>query len=422
MRTIAAAVALGFVFALAVRSELAPLAAQSYSNAVEELNRKLRDGDARFTFESRSGYVTSVLDALAVPVESQMLVFSPSSLQAKLINPANPRAVFFSDSVHVGFVRGGDLIEVAVHDADKGVLFYTLDQHTTSLPQFRETTICHSCHKSRETLGVPGLLTFNTSQPAGVSLFATGSVPDHRSPFEQRWGGWYVTGSSGTARHNGNNAATVAAGAGRELASIEGLFDTEGYPSTHSDIAALMVYLHHTHMTNLIARIGWEVRDAQTRQQGFLLRPDETSRIAAQLRDITTEFVDYLLFVDEARLAGGIRSLSGFVEKFRAGTPHDEKGRSLYQLDLTRRLMRYPCSYLIYSPAFDALPSAAKEAIYGRMWQVLSGQENGRRYTTALSPADRRAIVEILVGTKTDLPDYFQPASVSSGSRVREAA
>jgi len=70
--------------------------------------------------------------------------------------------------------------------------------------------------------------------------------------------------------------------------------------------------------------------------------------------------------------------------------------------------MKYPCSYLIYSPAFDALPPGAKDPIYRRLWHVLSGQEPDARYRSALSLADRQAIVEILRDTKTDLPRYFQ--------------
>jgi len=72
--------------------------------------------------------------------------------------------------------------------------------------------------------------------------------------------------------------------------------------------------------------------------------------------------------------------------------------------------MKYPCSYLIYSPAFDALPPRAKDPIYKRLWDVLSGEERDPRYQTALSRADRHAIIEILRDTKKDLPSYFQGA------------
>jgi hypothetical protein len=70
--------------------------------------------------------------------------------------------------------------------------------------------------------------------------------------------------------------------------------------------------------------------------------------------------------------------------------------------------MKYPCSYLIYSPAFDALPPLVKNPIYRRMWEVLSGEESDTRYRAALSRADRQAVVEILRDTRKDLPRYFQ--------------
>ena len=407
MRVMTATVGAVFLLVLATGA----VQSQTALNAVDQLNARLQSGAARLTFEGRGGYLRSVLDELQVPIESQMLVFSPTSLQARRINPTNPRAIFFTDSLQVGFVRDGELLELAVHDAQKGVLFYTLDQKSVAAPRFKETTICLNCHKQRDTtLGMPGILMLNTDMTTPVELFASGTVTDHRTPFEKRWGGWYVTGSSGAARHNGN---VIAAGAERrELSSVEGLFDLDGYPSAQSDIAALMVFLHHTQMTNWIARIGWETQDAQSRRQALLAPTGEADRAAAQLRGVASEMVDYMLFVDEPRLSGGIRSLSGFVEKFSTQVPRDRNGRSLYDLDLTRRLLRYPCTYLIYSPAFDALPAQAKAAVYERLWQVLSGQENDPRYRAALPEADRRAIVEILRDTKGDLPGYFDPAKL----------
>jgi hypothetical protein len=126
------------------------------------------------------------------------------------------------------------------------------------------------------------------------------------------------------------------------------------------------------------------------------------------MNGVASEVVDYLLFIDEARLPDRVRGASGFAERFSGLGPRDRKGRSLHELDLNRRLMKYPCSYLIYSPAFDALPAAAKEPIYRRLWQVLSGEERDPRYLAALSLSDRQAIVEILRDTKKDLPAFFQ--------------
>jgi len=161
-----------------------------------------------------------------------------------------------------------------------------------------------------------------------------------------------------------------------------------------------MVIGHQAHMTNLLTRLGWEARVAARRTVG---RTQKGDRVA----DAASDLVDYLLFIDEAPLPRRIEGSSGFAEKFSARGPKDGRGRSLYQLDLERRMMRYPCSYMIYAPAFDALPEPALDAVYRRLWQVVSGQETSKRYGK-LTPADRAAITEILRDTKKNLPPYFR--------------
>jgi len=158
-------------------------------------------------------------------------------------------------------------------------------------------------------------------------------------------------------------------------------------------------------MANLLTRAGWAARVADRSAS------NESAARSVILTGIAREVVDYLLFIDEARLADAVRGGSGFAERFSALGPRDRKGRSLHELDLSRRLMRYPCSYFIYSPAFDALPPSVRDLIYRRMWEVLSGQERDQRYQSALSRQDRQAIVEILRDTKRDLPQYFQNVS-----------
>jgi hypothetical protein len=169
-----------------------------------------------------------------------------------------------------------------------------------------------------------------------------------------------------------------------------------------------MVFDHQMHMTNLITRVGWEARAAE-----YDLRHGASVDFTRLLRGAAQEFVDYLLFVDEAPLSAPIQSrrekTSGFVAAFEARGIRDRKGRSLKDLDLTDRLLRYRCSYMIYSTAFDELPGSAREAIYERMWQVLSGHVSGERYAR-IPAAERQAVVEILRDTKRDLPQYFRAA------------
>jgi hypothetical protein len=305
-------------------------------------------------------------------------------------------------------VRDGEVLEVAAQDATQGIVFYTLDQQATEAPQFKRMTTCLGCHSGSHTLGVPGLLMFST-KPSDTQSFARSVTMDHRSPLKERWGGWLVTGSSGSSGHLGNMVKPLDGLPSRALSSVEGLFDADGYRSKYSDIAALLVFSHQTHMTNLLTRAGWEARAADPAlHPGFVADPGEGDRIAEVMRGIAREVVDYLLFIDEAPLPEPIHGSSGFTERFSATGPRDRRGRSLHELDLTQRLMKYRCSYLIYSPSFEALPLSVKEPIFQRIWQVLSGQERDARYQSALSRTDRQTLVEILRDTKPDLPAYFQ--------------
>src|SRR5215203_312364 len=383
------------------------------NNLVEDVNRQLQAGALRFTFEGRAGYLRSAIEALHIPVDSQLLVFSRASLQGKQINEQSPRAIFFNDRVALGWVRGGDLLEIAAHDQQSGIVFYTLDQRaeTSDPPRFKRAFICLGCHMAGDTLGVPGFLMFSTTRPDPAQRFSLPRFVDQTDSLERRFGGWFVTGNAGTTKHMGNEAAALDARASRELASVDGLFDTDGYRTLSSDIVAHLVFTHQIGMTNLLTRAGWQARVADPAlHPPYSAAPGEEERIALMMNGVASEVVDHLLFVDEAPLTDRVRGQSGFAERFAASGPQDRLGRSLYELDLNRRVMKYPCSYLIYSPAFDALPPRAKDPIYKRLWAVLSGEERDARYQQALSRADRQAIIEILRDTKKDLPAYYQGA------------
>ena len=373
------------------------------SNVIDDLNARLRDGSAKLTFDGRSGYLQSALDVLGLPVDSQLLVFSQASLQGRLIGPTNPRSIFFNDRVFLAWVRDGDVLEAIAHDETEGAVFYTLAQRPDGSPIFEREFKCLACHMNGDTSGVPGLLMFSTTRDnSGNNLKLV--TTDHRSPVATRWGGWFVTGDSRAARHQGNQVPAFATKPAGSLASVSGLFDAGGYRGATSDIAALLTFSHQTEMTNLLTRASWEARASDP-----ALHPNtraDMTLVEAAMRVVAEEVVDYMLFVDEAPLPNPITGSSGFTERMSASGPRDRRGRSLYELDLNKRLLKYPCSYLVYSPAFDALPPLVKQPIYRRLWQVLSGEVTDARYAV-LSLADRQAVVEILRDTKPDLPAYF---------------
>jgi hypothetical protein len=374
------------------------------SDAVTQLNRALRTGQRVLEFDTRTGYLVSVLRALQVPEESQMLVFSPTSLQADRISYHNPRAVYFGDTVSVGWVRGGDILEVAALDPTQGVIFYSIAQQPSASPQFRRTDSCLACHLSWDTAGVPGLLlTSMFPLPDDPNAYANGFTTTQSSPYEQRWGGWWVTGDHGGARHMGNvpvmppDKKLAIATPTRALASVEGLFDLAGYLSPYSDVVAQLVLAHQTRVTNMIVRLGWEARVAAA---------EPGADGAVRVREAAAGLVDYMLFVDEEPLPGRVRGSSGFAEAFARAGPRDSRGRSLRDFDLERRLFRHPLSYMIYADAFDHLPDEAKEAVYARLLHVLTGRDPHPRYRV-LTAADRRAIAQILRDTKKGLPEAF---------------
>ena len=404
----AAALALTFVPVGAGQSPLTPSAMRNHpaiqyqrtppQDDVARLNERLRNREVTLEFEPTTGYLRSVLALLGVPDDSQLLVFSKASFQARRISPTNPRALFFNDRTSVGWVRGGEVLEFVSQDPRQGAIFYTLEQDPSVPPRFdRNLTTCVQCHTTDATANVPGMFVMSVIPSGdGSVLYAPTFGVDHRTSFENRWGGWYVTGQA-PAPHMGNT--TIDPGTelesilgDRHVASLESRFDTSGYPSRHSDVVALMVLEHQARLLNLMTRVGWESRIGQ-----------EAARF---LDEEVQELVDYLLFVDEEPLPRPVTSTSTFARTFARQGPRDSKGQSLRELDLRTRLMRYRCSYLIYSESFDAIPEQAKRAIYARMWQILSGSAKEPRYAR-LSGEDRQAVIEILRETKADLPAYF---------------
>ncbi len=370
---------------------------------IARLARKLDKGEAKLTWSpSRLGYLPSLLKNLDINPDSQMLVFSKTSFQAPLINPRAPRAIFFNDTVSVGSVHNGEVLELAALDPTLGVVFYTLSVDQSAKPAFLRRDVCLQCHQGPATLGVPGLEVGSSFPgPDGSPIFHSGfTAIDHRIPISDRWGGWYVTGNTGKQTHRGNavvrdpdSPTEFDRTNAMNLASLTGRFSPEGYMSMNSDVVALMVLEHQTRMTNLIIRTGWETR----------VDPTATDKLNADI----DELVAYMLFADEAALTEPVSGSSTFTKTFAERGPRDKQGRSLRDFDLKTRMFRYPCSYMIYSEAFDHLPDWARERVYRKLYDVLTSDNPGDRYKK-ISAADRTAIREIVRDTKPGLPAYWK--------------
>jgi hypothetical protein len=372
------------------------------ADRVATLSRTLTTGERSLYRDARTGYLRSVLDALGVPAESQLLVFSKTGVQRAYTSPHNPRALFFNESVVVGYVPGAPVIELAAQDAQQGVVFYTLDQ-TAAAPVPTRQTMCLTCHVSASTLDVPGMIVRSNAVAEDghvMPQFGSNDV-NHETAHTDRWGGWFVTSDAAPARyaqraHAGNITVTTE-GTTSNQAFIDWLDsspETRGYLSPSSDIVALLVFDHQMHAINLLTRLNWESRVASGTHP--------TAGSDGTVRRLVNEFADYLLFINEAPPLVPLTSRAGFAAHLESRTPKDRHGRSFGQLDLVKRLLRYPCSYMVYSEAFDGLMPAVKQAVYGRMVEILAG---GDEHAAArLSADDRRAILDILRDTKRDFP------------------
>ena len=160
---------------------------------------------------------------------------------------------------------------------------------------------------------------------------------------------------------------------------------------------------------NLVTRVNWEVRTllaGQAEQPGRARDSSQEADLEAQIATIAEPLVRAMLFVNEATLSGAISGTSGFRSHFESRGPLDGNGRSLRHLDLTGRLFRYPMSFLVYSEAFEGLPTEAKEQVFRRVWEVLAGVDRSGQFDH-LSVIDRSAILEILRDTKEDFASWL---------------
>ena len=230
-------------------------------------------------------------------------------------------------------------------------------------------------------------------------------VTGQESPLSQRWGGWYVTAKNGSQGAMATNPA--------------GQFNTASYLTGSSDIVALMVLAHQTQMHNWITLTNYQTRIALFADRKL---SDQSRK---RFEGPAEQLVRYLLFTNEIPLQNPIAGTSDFARQFTVRGPRDSQGRSLRDFDLQKRIFKYPCSYLIYSEAFDAIPAPAKDYIYRRLFEILSGREQGPEFAS-LTSQDRRAILEILVATKPGLPEewkrFVRDANQGLTSRARAGA
>ena len=391
------------------------------NNRVSKLQAKIDSGEVALQPQKNLGYLEAVLQLLDIPQSSQVLVFSKTSLQLRRISPDRPRAIYFNDDTYVGYCQQGEVLEIATQDPQLGTVFYTFDQNKPDAADqkavfLRDRGQCLTCHASSRTQGVPGLVVRSVySDGGGHPLLGSGTFStDHTSPMSKRWGGWYVSGQHGSMRHMGNVQAhrkapeSIDREAGANVTDLSKIVSVGHYLTPHSDLVALMVLDHQVQMHNFVTLANFETRSAEHHDKimnGALERPEEfrSELTGRRINGVADKLVKYMLFSGEFALESPVSGTTPFTEEFQKRGPRDSKGRSLRDLDLQTRLLKYPCSYLIYSDEFQSLPADVKPVVLSKLHDVLTGKNNSPEFAH-LSTDDRLAILEILRETLPDLP------------------
>ncbi len=396
------------------------------TDKVFQLSKALADGSKELVWDQQHGYLKSLLNNLEIPESSQGLVFSKTSLQVSRIDPAHPRAIYFNDDVYVGWVQNGGVIEISAADPKLGGTFYSIKQDQAAKQKIvRETSRCLQCHGSSHTRGRPGHIVRSVfPNETGMPEYSLGThLISPLSKFENRFGGWFVSGTHGDLRHLGNSWMQKPAKTGyqrfnrqpQELDREKGanqtdlakLLNVKPYLVPTSDIVAQLVLQHQVHMHNILTEANYAgqqtMYDAAAMNKIFKRGVDfESDSTRRRFDSASKKVVRALLFCDEVELASPIKGDGDFAEHFESLGPFDSDQRSLRQFDLTKRIFRFPCSFLIYSDAFKSLPDGVLTRVYAELNEILSDENKDEEFAH-LSGQDRTAIREILSQTGVKL-------------------
>lgn len=405
-------------------------------DSVTRLQSDIDQGKVSLTFDARLGYLPALLSALHLSKTSQVVVFSKTSVQKELISPESPRCLYFNDTTYVGYLPGARAMEICTSEPYLGAVYYTLLQREVPKPRFfRTIDACLECHADKTMSHLPAHIMYSAYCSSDGSVLP-GTVPTRitgATPLALQFGGWFVTGSGAHQTHLGNCFFTEHDGRvtvddskliPKGLQDLTAVTDTAQLLTPFSDIVALLTFGHQQRLQNLISDATYQTNSAIALERLYphrekLDRSGHTETTEQIVKRVCEPVVAGLLYADEPPMNGEITGTSGFARYFSSLAPGDGHGRSLRMFDLKRRLFRYPCSYLIYSDSFDALPLPAKQFVYRRLWDVLNGRDHSGPYSK-FTVEECRAVREILIETKPEFAESRPKVStkLSDGARL----
>ena len=371
-----------------------------------ELQEKAQKGEVKLDTTNDKAFLTSLLEALNIPVSSQIMVFSASSLQSEIINPRNPRALYFNEDTYLGWVPGG-LVEIIAADPEMGPMFYVFDRLRPGgpVPNVTRSTKCMNCHAGNATRRLPGLIAESLLVSRAGSSLETfrRDVQGHQIPLEDRFGGWHLTGQHNLSHNHANVMGIPNAGKNQIVPVEPGQYsDLSLHLLPTSDILPNLMNEHQMGFENRLVYAIYTVRQLKSEGKGML-----GAAAKAEIEERAQELARYIVFADEAKFpAKGMVGDPAYVRDFLRDRKVSKAGLSLKDLDLKTHMFKNRCSYMLYTDTWKAAPKELKERVYYHMALYLREAPDAQH--AHLAPGERVAIRGILKDTMTDLPVWWR--------------
>lgn len=371
-----------------------------------ELQQRAMKGDVKIDTTNDKTFLTSLLAALNIPISSQIMVFSASSLQSERINPRNPRALYFNEDTYVGWVPGG-LIEIIAADPEMGPMFYVFNRLRPGgpIPDVERSTKCMNCHAGNATRRLPGLIAESLLVSRAGSSLETyrRDVQGHQIPLDIRFGGWHLTGEHNIANNKANMMGVPQNGKNVIVPVPPGEnSDLNLHLLPTSDILPNLIHEHQMGFENRLVYAAYTVRQLKADRKGMLGAAEKD-----EIEERAQEVARYAMFADEAKFpAKGMVGDPAYVTDFLRDRKTSKSGLSLKDLDMKTRIFKHRCSYMLYTDSWKAAPKELKERVYYHMALYLRDQPDAQH--AHLAPAERLAIRTILKETMNDLPSWWR--------------
>jgi hypothetical protein len=224
----------------------------------------------------------------------------------------------------------------------------------------------------------------------GEKAFRRG-LSGHGVPFDQRFGGWLVSGAPEFKQRWGNILIEWTSKGAKETSMKPGeLFDLGRYPVPTSDLLPQLLHEHQVGFVNRAVSATYRTRVLLHENSG------RVEAVRSELESLARGLVRYLLFADEVPLPpGGVPGAESFKADFLAYRRVASNGRSLRDLELSSRLMRYRCSYMIDSAAFAGLPQPLRRVVDLELERALDPTTMAQEY--AYLPAEEKQAIRSIL-------------------------